>query len=164
MMKMGRSGWAQRCLGCRLCSPEDDLVWEGRKKGARGAPWDSGLFPAMAVVFQGGEAGSASGLWGGGLVQAEKHTRRCSKATVSGQSCVPESPDWGRVAVFTEETHQEYLVLLRGQVQGRLQNLFDLVHSRWRLEQMQFRACVPRGSGLGVEGWDPVGGGGRVTA
>ena len=67
MMKMGRSGWAQRCLGCRLCSPEDDLVWEGRKKGARGAPWDSGLFPAMAVVFQGGEAGSASGLWGGGL-------------------------------------------------------------------------------------------------
>ena len=70
-------------------------MWEGRKKGARGAPWDSGLFPAMAVVFQGGEAGSASGLWGGGLVQAEKHTRRCSKATVSGQSCVPESPDWG---------------------------------------------------------------------
>lgn len=51
------------------------------------------MSPAMAVVFQGGEAGSASGLWGGGLVQAEKHTRRCSKATASGQSRVPESPD-----------------------------------------------------------------------
>lgn len=65
------------------------------KEGARGAPQDSGLSPAMAVVFQGGEAGSASGLWGGGLVQAEKHTRRCSKATASGQSRIPESPDRG---------------------------------------------------------------------
>lgn len=157
MINMERSRWIPKIFRiCKICR----LWWwtgyvEGERRRHQGGLLDFWLAYWDSDAIQWDKTGIRSDLWGRSLVQfwtfevPLEYPRECS---VDHCICKYRWELFGSwrawMAVYKEGRHQEYQMLLRGQVRWRLKNLFDLATyvKHWWLEQMLFwRNDAPEG-------------------